>query len=74
MLKDMKNFLKDKVYSVVLFLIGVGAYGFIITHYSIGVDDTAISMYFDDGLAPYVGRTTLFLLNKIIPLTLTCLN
>ena len=69
MLQDIKCFIKDKWYGSILFLIGIGAYGFIITHYSIGIDDTAISMYFDDGLAPYVGRTTLFLVNKIIPLT-----
>ena len=57
------------MYCSILLLIGVCTYGFVITHYAIGIDDTAISLYFDEGLAPYVGRWTLYIINKVIPLT-----
>ena len=50
-------------------LVGVCTYGFLISHYAIGIDDTAIPLYFDEGLAPYMGRWTLYTLNKVIPLT-----
>lgn len=68
-LDTFKEFLSDRLYCSILLLIGVCTYGFVITHYSIGVDDTAISLYFDEGLAPYMGRWTLYIINKVIPLT-----
>lgn len=66
---DLKWFLQNKIYCCILFIIGICTYGFVITHYSIGIDDTAILLYFENGLAPYMGRWTLYLVNKVLPLT-----
>ncbi len=67
--QDLKAFLQNRMYCIVLLVIGIGTYGFVITHYSIGIDDTAILLYFDEGLSPYMGRWTLYLINKILSLT-----
>ena len=67
--KDLKELFQNKCYCILLFFIGICTYGFIITHFSIGIDDTAIPMYFEEGLAPYVGRWTLYMINKVVPLT-----
>lgn len=52
-----------------LTLIAACAYSYVITHYAVGMDDTAIPMYYEEGLAPYVGRWSLFVLNKIFHFT-----
>lgn len=65
----MRDFLKSKLYLVIVFLAAAAAYGFAVTHYSIGMDDTAVELYYEDGVAPYVGRWTLFVLNMLIPIT-----
>lgn len=67
-MKDVKTFLQCKTYLLGLALITACAYGYAITHYAIGMDDTAIPLYFEEGLAPYVGRWSLFVLNKIFPI------
>ena len=67
--QDLKGFLQNRMYCFVLLVIGIGTYGFVITHYSIGIDDTAILLYFETGLSPYMGRWSLYLINKILPLT-----
>jgi len=64
-LNEMKTFFECKIYVVFLALVTTGAYGYAITHYTIGMDDTAVALYYEDGLAPYVGRWSLFVLNKI---------
>lgn len=64
-----KQFISNGLYCAILILVGICTYGFLITHYAIGIDDTAISMYFDEGLAPFVGRFTLYVINQIVPLT-----
>ena len=68
-LDTFKEFLNSRLYCSILVLVGVCTYGFLISHYAIGIDDTAIPLYFDEGLAPYMGRWTLYTLNKVIPLT-----
>lgn len=50
-------------------LSALGADGFRVNHPAIGVDDTAIPLYFEDGIAPAVGRWFLYLLNKFIPIS-----
>ena len=65
LLNDLKMFCMCKTYLLGLALIATGAYGYAITHYAIGMDDTVIPLYFEDGLAPYVGRWSLFVINKI---------
>lgn len=67
--KDLKELFQNKFYCILLLIIGICTYGFVITHFSIGIDDTAIPMYFEEGLAPYVGRWTLYMINKVVPIT-----
>ncbi len=63
--EEMKDFLNCKAYVLALSIVAVCGYGFTITHYSIGIDDTAIPLYFKDGMAPFVGRWWLFLVNRL---------
>lgn len=63
--RDIKIFLNNKVYMLILGMAAACSYGFAVTHYAIGMDDTAVPLYFEEGLAPYVGRWTLFIINKI---------
>lgn len=55
----------SKLYRAVLALTAVCSYGFLITHHTVGVDDTPFTLYFEEGLNAIVGRWVLFLLNKI---------
>ncbi len=65
---DLSYFLKNKIYMTVVCLTALFSYGFAMTHPSIGIDDTCIGLYFEEGLAPAVGRWVLYLINKIISL------
>lgn len=56
---------KDIKYVLLVGLTAFLSYGYLIFHGSIGVDDTALELYFVDGLAPQIGRNTLYLLNKV---------
>jgi len=58
-------FLKQKEYLIPLCLSAVFAYGFEIVHPMIGIDDTAVELYLQDGLEVVMGRWTIFLLNKV---------
>lgn len=64
--EDIKYFWSNKFYAIVVSLAAACSYGFKVTHGTIGIDDTCIPMYFEDGLAPAVGRWTLYLINKIL--------
>lgn len=57
-------FLKNKVYMLFLALTGVFSYGFLVTHHTIGIDDTPYAYYFEEGLSAIVGRWVMVLLNK----------
>ncbi len=61
-----EKFLKNKVYIWLLALTAVCSYGFVITHGTVGIDDTPYAYYFEEGLAAIVGRWVLFLLNKVV--------
>lgn len=65
LVNDIKTFCECKYYVIGLALVAVCAYGYAVTHYAIGMDDTVIPLYFEEGLAPYVGRWSLFVINKI---------
>lgn len=56
---------KNKVYLLPLVLTAVLAYGFMVTHPAVGIDDTPYAYYFQEGLAAIVGRWVLYLLNKV---------
>ena len=55
----------SRLYRAALTLTAVCSYGFLITHHTVGIDDTPFSLYFEEGLNAIVGRWFLFLLNKV---------
>lgn len=55
----------SKWYRAVLVLTAAYSYGFLITHHTVGIDDTPFALYFGEGLNAIVGRWFLFLLNKV---------
>lgn len=65
LLKELRWFLEQKVYVIAVVLAAVCGHGYSVIQPIIGIDDTAIGLYFDDGLAVVMGRWTLFLLNKL---------
>lgn len=58
--------LKNKIYLTALLITTICSYGFAITHHSIGIDDTALKLYLEDGLNVEVGRWVLYILNKFL--------
>lgn len=67
-LSELKQFLQCRSYVLIVGLAAICSYGFAMMHPAIGMDDTAIYLYFEEGMAPYVGRWTLYMLNKVLPL------
>lgn len=59
-------FFRNKAYMFLLVLTAVCGYGYKVTHFAIGIDDTPYAYYFEEGLAAIVGRWVLFLLNKVV--------
>lgn len=55
----------SRLYRAVLSLTALCSYGFLVTHHTVGIDDTPYALYFEEGLNAIVGRWFLFLLNKI---------
>lgn len=64
--KETCELIRKKQYLLPMLLTLVLSYGFMVFHPTIGIDDTASERFFQDGLEPYMGRWTLFLLNKIL--------
>lgn len=58
-------FLKNKIYMAFLSLTAMFSYGFLVTHQTVGVDDTPYAWYFEEGLNAIVGRWFLYLANKV---------
>lgn len=67
--KNFSELCNCKYYILSVGLTAFFSYGYLIFHSSIGVDDTALKLYFEDGLAPQIGRNTLYLINKIFRLS-----
>lgn len=63
--EEVKWFLEQKIYLVAMILTAVCSYGFEIVHPIIGIDDTAVELYLQDGLEVVMGRWTVFLFNKV---------
>ncbi len=64
--EEIRFFCRDKIYILLLCFTAVCAYGYLVTHSTIGIDDTPYNYYFEEGLAAIVGRWVLFLMNKIV--------
>ena len=65
-LDEIFYFWKNKCYIIAMTLTAICSYGFLITHHTIGIDDTPYASYFEEGLVAVVGRWVLFLCNKVI--------
>lgn len=55
---------REKGFAAIVVLSAIFAYGFLVTHHTVGIDDTPSAYYFRDGLSAIVGRWVFFLLNK----------
>lgn len=55
----------SRLYRSALILTALCSYGFLVTHHTVGVDDTPFALYFEEGLNAIVGRWFLFLFNKV---------
>lgn len=62
----LREFYANKLYMLLLGFTALCSYGFMVTHYTVGIDDTPYAYYFEEGLAAIVGRWVLFLLNKLV--------
>lgn len=58
-------FLRQKIFVICLAITAICSYGFGITHIGIGVDDTMVELYLEDGLEVTMGRWTVYLINKL---------
>ena len=65
-LEEYKSFWKNKFYCLMLGLTGLLSYGYLVTHQTVGIDDTPYAYYFEEGLAAIVGRWVMFLVNKVL--------
>lgn len=65
-MEEFRRFWRNKYYVLALAITSLFSYGFLITHATVGIDDTPYAYYFKEGLAAIVGRWVLFLLNKIV--------
>lgn len=63
--EEIRFFLKQKLFMAAALLTLAGSYGFAITHESIGPDDTMVKLYLGEGMEAYMGRWTLYLVNKL---------
>lgn len=67
MVKAVKSKIKSNFqYLLIVILTAVFSYGYNITHFAIGVDDTALELYFEEGLSVCTNRWTLFFLNRVL--------
>ena len=62
---EINYFLRQKFFMLFLCITAIACYGFAITHVGIGVDDTMVDIYIQDGLEVIMGRWTCFLVNKL---------
>lgn len=65
-IEEYSSLWKNKFYRITLILTALLAYGYLITHETVGIDDTPYRYYFEEGLAAVVGRWVMFLLNKAV--------
>lgn len=67
-LNDLLTLIKQKKFRIPIILMAIFSYGMLVIYPAIGVDDTAIGMYFEEGLATVAGRWVLYLINKVFRL------
>jgi hypothetical protein len=57
---------RKKGFAAIVMVSAIFAYGYFVTHYTVGIDDTPYAYYFKEGLSAIVGRWVFYLLNKVI--------
>ncbi len=57
-------------YPVILTITAVLSYGYNVTHFAIGVDDTTLRLTREEGLEVCIHRCTLFILNRVLHLNI----
>lgn len=62
---DLLQFFHCKAYVCAMSLVALCCYGYTIAHPSVGMDDTAIGLYFQEGVAPFVGRWSFFVAENV---------
>lgn len=65
--KQFHFFITNRIYVISLILAAIAGYGYVLTHGTCGIDDVAISVYFETGLGVAIGRWPFYVINKIIP-------
>jgi hypothetical protein len=60
-----KNIIKEKIIWIPLLFTAICSYGFYITNYAVGLDDTSVVRYYVDGRAPAMGRYSIYMLEWI---------
>lgn len=66
MMKQKKSYFIRKEYLLPLLFTAVLSFGYLVTHEAIGIDDTAVERYLEEGLEPVMGRWVLFVLNRLL--------
>ncbi len=66
-IKDFKYLWLESRAWLLMALVLLMAYGYLLSHETVGIDDTPYGLYFQDGLAVVVGRWVVYLLNKLLP-------
>ena len=66
--EELKYFWSQKCFSIGLVLTMLLSYITLLINPTIGIDDTAVKVYFIDGVAPATGRWCLYLINKLFPI------
>ncbi len=61
-----RDFGRNRGYMLFLAVTALLGYGFLVTHATVGVDDTPYAYYFEEGMLVSLGRWVLFLLNKVV--------
>ena len=71
--EEIKKIVNDKKYIISIIITAILGYGYLITHTTIGMDDTALDIYyadlFDVNIISIVGRWGSYLLYKILGIT-----
>lgn len=66
--EDIRELCQEKWFAAGLFLMMVISYATLLHNPTIGIDDTAFDVYYEEGVSPAMGRWVLYLLNKVFPL------
>jgi len=66
MMKQKRSYFIKKEYLLPLLFTAVLSFGYLVTHEAIGIDDTAIERYLEEGLEPVMGRWVLFVINRLL--------